>query len=297
MKEIEQYFESLMAGDGKSPHTLRAYRSTLNKLIEHFHIENIDQIKALTRNDFISFYEKCGSGNTLNTHIRNLSAFFHWLYEEEDYPHCAFAKAKLGGKKFVKVPDHKKPVLSHEESVALIKAADNIQDKFMLALMLTTALRRDEVGKIKLSDITNCYIKIHGKGNKERVTKLDETLCTMLNIYMAQRNNDSEYLFYGTRGVQNGQLSGTSVNNRVHRCINICIQNGQIDPEKGKKITAHRLRGTVLTEVAREYGIYAAQQLAGHESIETTKLYLEDGDKVTESVIDKRSGIFAEALN
>ena len=69
-----------------------------------------------------------------------------------------------------------------------------------------------------------------------------------------------------------------------------------IDPKKVEQLTAHRLRGTFISDVAREFGIYAASKAAGHSNLATTQLYLEDGDLVTEDIIEKRSSKFSSLL-
>ena len=154
----------------------------------------------------------------------------------------------------------------------------------MLSLMMKTALRRDEVVNIKISDIKGCAISLKSKGGSEdNETYLDNELCSMLNEYMLERNTDSQYLFYGTRGFDgnDGKLTGTSVNNRVKACVAL----SGISEEKAKHITAHRLRAFSITRMVINNGIFAGQMLGRHKNIETTKLYVNTGNEYVKKLL------------
>ena len=289
MKELDSYINSLRIG-GKSNATIRVYTKDLNKFISYFNVASAIDLGNISVVDYQNFYNSQElSPKSKNGLIRSLSAFFSFLetnhYVTKDN---AFFNVRFGKGRFIKEPKKIKPILTHDECIALINAAKNIQDRLMLSIMVTTALRRDEISKIKLSDISGCNIKISGKGNKERVTRLDKNVCKILNSYLSKRKIDSEYLFYAKHGKRGVQLSGNSINNRVKHYVQIA----DIDPAKKGKITAHRIRGSALTEIAREYGLLAAMNVAGHSDIHTTMLYMEDGNSVTADVIGKRENSF-----
>jgi site-specific recombinase XerD len=265
IKEIEQYFDNLTVGKGKSKHTIRTYDLTLRKLTEYFKIESLEQLNSIDENQYISFYRaECGNGNTLNTHIRNLSAFFHWLYND-DYKNYPFSKVKLGASKLDKVNRKMRSILTKEESELAIQAGSNLQEKFMMALMLKTALRRSEITNIKLTDISGCEIVITSKGGDQAKTYLNDRLCGMLSDYLSkERNTDSEYLFYGKRGASGagGKLNEATVNTRFQNCV----KRAGID----KKVTAHTARRTAITRAAIQRSPFAAQMLGRHKNMKTT---------------------------
>lgn len=269
MKQVEEYIKSLEMSN-KSFNTVRTYKKDIYKFIEFFNIKSVDDIQKLDQSNYRDFISSLSvSPSSINGCIRNLSAFHTWLQDNEYIKDSSFFKVKFGKSRFVKVEKKLKDVLNDDEIVKIIKSADTLQEKFMIALMVFTAIRRDEVCKIKLSDINNCAIVINGKGSKQRRVFLNEQLCQMLNIYLAERNTECEYLFYwGSK-----KISGVTVNNRVLRAFkNAGIEN--------KKITAHRLRATALTNIIREFGILAAQKVAGHSNIMTTRIYDNSGDEV-----------------
>lgn len=277
---LSQYIKSLETGE-KSPQTIRVYSKDLEKFFAYFpKVSSAKEIQALTVEDFRSFVATQSElkPSSLNGLLRSLSAFLSWCIASGLFESSEFFKMKFGRSRFIKVAKVRKIVLTDDEIEAIIKSGSNVQEKFMIALMVFTGIRRDEVCSIKLTDVNGCAILINGKGSKQRKIFLNETLCNFLNIYMAERNSESEYLFYGTRGEGgNSKLSGVAVNNRVK----MAGKRAGIEEERLAKLSAHRLRGTALTNIIRQFGIQAAQKVAGHSNLATTSIYDESGDEVT----------------
>lgn len=277
---LNQYIEILRLGE-KSPNTLRSYIKDIEKLFNYFSIENVSELQNISVEKYFEFYQAQKiSPNSLNGLIRNLTAFFNFLLSSSLIEStCPFFKVKFGKSKFVEVKRKKKDILSPDEEELLIQSGSNLQEKFMLALCLWTALRNQEIADIKMSDIEDCKIKITGKGGDEDFTYMNSRLCEMMSEYVAkERNTDSEYLFYATRGdEEKGKLSGTSVNNRVKKTI----EKAGIQ----KKITTHRLRATRITNVAFEHGDRTAQAIARHSSPATTNLYIGKNDVAVKNIM------------
>jgi integrase len=133
-------------------------------------------------------------------------------------------------------------------------------------------MRCFEIASIKMGDINGCEIKIHGKGGKIDYTYLDETLCHMMNVYLATRDTDSDFLFYGTRGQTSAKygISPNGIWKRVKRCA---LQSG-ISAERATKIATHTFRRTAITDMAYKHGNRLAQDLARHASFATTNRYI-----------------------
>lgn len=288
MKQIDTYLQSLKAeidNGSKSIHTYRVYNKDLVKFQEHFNLKTVEDIKSLKVDDYKNFYQTQKlSPTSINSLIRSLSTFHVYLadaeYIEETHH---FFKVKFGKSHFMEVKKKKKVVLTPVEETMLINAGRNLQEMFMLSLMLKTALRRDEICNIKLSDIHGCEVIITGKGGDQATTYLDNDLCGMMGRYMSiERKTNSEYLFYGTRGENvNGKLTGTSINNRVRECAKL----SGIPEDKLKTLTAHRLRATKITRTAITKGLFAAQMIARHNSASTTQGYIEAGDEYVKELL------------
>ena len=285
MKQITHYIDVLKLGS-KSDNTIRSYTKDLHKLVSYFNIEDASELDKLEVADFHKLYASQNvSPNSLKSLIRNLSAFFSWLAKSKIISKDnAFFQVDFGGSKFPKIIKKKKTILTQEEAEALVNAGRNLQEKFMLRLMITTALRRDEVCNIKMTDIRGCAISIKSKGGDEDdETYLNEQLCQMLQEYLKERNTDSEYLFYGTRGFDGdkGKLTGTSINNRVKACAKL----SGIPEEKVKVTSAHRLRAFAITQMYIKKGMEAAQALGRHENQETTKAYVTLGNEFVKGLL------------
>jgi len=235
--------------------------------------------------EYHNFYASLGlKPNSVKGLIMNLSAFFNWCLRSELISSTNFFKVTFGNlSRFPKIVVEDKLILSQAETEALIKAGANVQEKFMLAIMSMTAIRRGEVCSIKLSDISGCKITIHGKGDKVRNIFLDEILCTMLSVYMAQRDSSSEYLFYGERGETSadGAMSEQTVYNRVKSAG----KRAGFSDEIMKKLAPHRLRGTAITRLVILYDLNTASQVAGHSSLNTTKIYDMSKDIVVQQAL------------
>jgi integrase/recombinase XerD len=274
MKIIEEFYKSLEMAN-KSIHTIRGYKKDVDKFSEFFNIETIEDIAKLTQSDYREFIGSQDglSPNSLNGLIRNLSVFHRWLEENEYVERSAFFKVKFGKSRYVKVEKEIRDVLTSDEISALIKAGKNSQEKFMIALMVFTAIRRDEVCKIKLSDVVDNKILIHGKGNRQRNIYMNKFLMRLYRTFMNSRTRkgvESEYLFY--YGIDNGSLSGVTVNNRILRAVERAGIN--------KKITAHSLRRTAITRIISSKDILTASKVAGHSDLKTTQIYDMTGEEI-----------------
>lgn len=279
MNVLTSYENSLKLGQ-KSANTIRSYMKDVKKLLNFFNISTIEEVNALSKMQIESFYASQSEldATSLKGLVRNMMAFFHWIDDEENHP---FFKVKFGGNRYPKDVQEPKEALTDEECVALIQAGNNAQERFMIALMLFTAIRRGAASKIKLTDINRdeCSIIVHEKGDKIRKTFMNETICTMLSVYMAQRNSESEYLFYATRGEvsENGSISGETINKRIQAAA----KRAGIT----KEITAHYTRATRITQIIQAKGIQAAQLVAGHANINTTKLYDGSGEAYVRDIL------------
>jgi len=285
MKQLEQYVSVLELGV-KSSNTIRSYIKDLTKLAKYFGVSDASELENVTVEQYHEFYASQKiEANSIKGLIRNLSAFYTWLEDNKIISKDnSFSHVKFGKNKFPKVSKKRKVILTKEEATALINAGRNLQEKFMFSLMLKTALRREEVCNIKLSDIHGCAISLKSKGGDEDAeTYLNKELCQMLNEYLLERNTDSEYLFYATKGfdTDSGKMTGTSVNNRVRACT---ILAG-IPQDKIEATTAHRLRAYALTHIYLEKGREAAQAVARHKSKDTIDLYIVAGNDFVKGLL------------
>lgn len=287
-QKLAEYILSLELGNRK-PATVKIYTEDITRFIEFFGLVTVEDLRNLQTADYYRFYESLLrtdkrpnnplAPKSLNRIIRSISAFLHFLKETDN----SFFSVRLGNSRFVKETKVKRLVLTPEEEEMILATARDAQETFMLKLLMKSAIRRDAISNIKVSDIEGCTITIRNKGGNKEYVYLNDELCEMLNEYMKERESKSEYLFYGTRGAESsgGRLSGVSVNKR----IKWCAAHSGMAPERAAKVTTHTLRRTTITNVAIKHGKYAAQKVARHSSPATTDLYINDGDEIARRIM------------
>ena len=156
-------------------------------------------------------------------------------------------------------------ILAKEEVIGIINSTANIKHKCIISLLYSAGLRRSELINLKLDDINSkrMLIKINqGKGRKDRMTLLSETLLIELRKYF-KLYKPKTYLF---EGPQSEKYSSSSVAKIVSRAARKAGIN--------KHITPHMLRHSFATHLL-EAGtdLRYIQVLLGHSSSKTTEIY------------------------
>ena len=143
-----------------------------------------------------------------------------------------------------------------------------IRDKAIIELMYSSALRLSELSQLNLDsiDITSSYVKVIGKGQKERILPFGAKALDALNIWLVKRtenNPTSNALFINKFG---DRLSNRSIQNRINFWVKKQGLNCKISP--------HTLRHSCATHLLEASGdLRAVQEFLGHEDISTTQIY------------------------
>lgn len=263
---------------GLSAKSLNYYKNTIDKLLETVQ-KPITQITT----DDVRWYlaqrqvrDKV-SPSTMDNERRIFSTFFGWLSGEGYIPKDICKSIKK-----VKTPKRKKKAFSEVE-VQRIKDAcfeleTDIEQKRSIALvefLLSTGCRIGEVSILKKNDIDleNRTALVYGKGCKERIVYLNQISKMRLLEYWDARKYDSEYAFAPLKHrpkQEKGNVSVSALEKSIHDLGKIAgIENCH----------PHRLRRTcATTAIKKGMSIIDVQRLLGHESMETTKIYLDLDD-------------------
>ena len=157
-----------------------------------------------------------------------------------------------------------------EYNKLLVQAAGNPRDYAMLQVFLQTGIRVSELVAIKLTDLDmeQKTLAIHGKGEKERRLPLEKKAMQALKSWLAVRPQGPDQHLFVTY-----QHTGFSIRG-VRKLVDKYLKLAAIT----KKISCHGLRRTCLTSKARQnMNAFAIQKLAGHERMETTRIYVQLG--------------------
>ena len=253
---------------------LEVYRGFLNKR----HINNVNNISS---NDIKSFLKarSIESPNTIAHNLTVIKNFHNYLLKEKIVSNDV--------SEFIERPKLKKSLpksLSMEDIDKLLdiplENSFDYRNKAMLELMYGCGLRVSELINLEINDIdmTNCLIKVFGKGSKERDIPLGEYAIFYLKEYLERRNSllkkkPCNKLFLNNHG-QGMTRQGF-----------FKMLKGLLE-EKGlnSNISPHTLRHSFATHLLnRGADLRSIQEMLGHSDISTTKIYTKVSD---EKVID-----------
>jgi integrase/recombinase XerC len=266
LQQIKEYFDTLSMD--KSICTIRSYSIAVDKFFDSLDIKEFTDLEKITsaicREYQAGLLKQGVKKSSVNAYTRPLKTIFNWMVENEYLPENPWMKVKL-----LKQPKRIIDFLSQEEQDRMLKACKNLQEKLVVAILLTTGMRRNELCILKLADYGNSHILINGKGSKQRILPLLPEVIKLLEEYLVIRNEkhpESEYLLVSKMGTP---FAGESIRMLVNR---VCIQAG-LDPERIKKIHPHLLRHSAASNLVGKTDIRVIQGMLGHSNLATTQIY------------------------
>tara|TARA_B100000497_G_scaffold125214_1_gene161279 strand:- start:1658 stop:2557 length:900 start_codon:yes stop_codon:yes gene_type:complete len=274
---INGFRSYLMLERSLSENSVESYIRDVNKLVDYLDMNETKlSVKKISTKDLTSFIRWIAEiGMSASTQARILSgvkAFFKYLILEDiiknDPSHLI-----EGPKKGLKLPD----TLSTEEIDTIVNAIDlshpqGQRNKAIIETLYGCGLRVSELINLKLSNWykNDGFIKVTGKGDKERLIPMGKVTANVLTIYINEiRCHQSieigheDFIFLSKRGKH---LSRVSIFNIVKKLA--------VKAQIKKNISPHTFRHSFATElIERGANLRAVQEMLGHESITTTQLY------------------------
>ena len=165
----------------------------------------------------------------------------------------------------------------------MLRGVRNLKHRTILTLIYGLGLRKGEVQKLLVSHVDVQQGVLHvaqAKGNKDRVLVLQAALKDLLGRYLA-KYRPSHWLFEGQTG---GQYSATS--------IQAIFVRAKEESGLPAHMTIHGLRHSYATHmVERGTPLHVVKDLLGHESIQTTQVYLHTSSKRFQDLYDTLAGL------
>ncbi len=207
--------------------------------------------------------------NSVRAYVRVVKAFFNWCYQEELIEKSPATRLSLPtSSKLIKA------TLKPEQIESMLSSFDRstnygFRDYVIFLLLLDTGMRLGEISKLKISDIQGNYIKVFGKGRREREIGLHPEVAKMLWKYVhkyRQADENETHLFMGHRGPL--EHSG------IHEIVKRAQARAGLEDVK---ISPHVFRHTFAKMYMQSGGdLFKLSRELGHSDIMTTKIYLED---------------------
>ena len=267
-KYINKYLDYLRFERKLSDNTIKSYLNDLKDFDLYFDGKFI-KLEYRDLSKYLDSLEQLNARSVAH-YITVISSFYSFLVDEKiiDENPCSNI---IGPKIPKKLPNY----LTEEEidsllDVRLITPYD-YRNKAMLELLYASGVRITELINLKVSDVDfdNCFIRVVGKGKKERIVPITDVAIKYLKIYIEDyrnsilKNHDSEYLF----------ISNTFKNISRQGFFKIlkaeCNRCG-IE----KNVSPHVLRHSFATHLLKHGAdLRIIQELLGHEDISTTQIY------------------------
>ena len=273
---IQEYLNHLQIERGLSANTRINYQLDLEKLAEFSGEEpnaaplHIDQ-ESLTA--FVYQYSKTKHPRSQARLMSSLKGFFDFLLNEglrKENPAALLESPRLG----LYLPD----TLNIEEVEALLQANEEdhylgIRNRAIVETLYGCGLRVSELTALQLSDLffEEGYVRVFGKGNKQRLVPLAATTQKYIQGYLDIRSEvtpkmakDGDTLFLSRRGT-----------GLTRAMIFTLIKQLAVKAGISKKVSPHTLRHSFATHLLENGAdLRAIQLMLGHSSITTTEIYV-----------------------
>lgn len=287
---LKDYSLYLKIERGLSENSVNSYALDVKKLIRFLEDTTTElsptQIQAHHIQDFIYHHSKTLNARSQARLISGLRSFFDYLMFEDyrnDNPLELIESPKIGRK----LPD----TLSESEIDRLIQAIDlstpeGERNRAILETLYSCGLRVSELTHLKISDLffDEGFIKVTGKGNKQRFVPIVPSTIKYINIYLTSirphvniQSGFEDTLFLNRRGKQ-----------LTRAMIFTIIKQLAVKIELNKTISPHTFRHSFATHLLQNQAdLRSIQLLLGHESITTTEIYVHLDKKHLTAVVEK----------
>ena len=272
---IKQFVSFLKIERGLAENSIMAYQRDVIKLAEYSEDKNKGPIEINYKDlkDFVAVLYDLGlSARSQARIISGIKQFYGFILLEneiKDDPSELLELPKVGRK----LPE----VMSIEEIDMLIEAIDlstneGHRNKAILETLYSCGLRVSELVNLKFSDLyfEEGFIRVIGKGNKERLVPVSKTVEKEIKIYQDNyrihkkiKPGDENTVFLNRRGAKLTRVM-----------IFTIIKNLSIESGLDKKVSPHTFRHSFATHLIEGgANLRAIQEMLGHESITTTEIY------------------------
>jgi integrase/recombinase XerD len=269
----DQFINHLRVERGLADNTVQSYSRDLFRFFDFLNAKKLSPLRT-TQDDLTDYMGSLKQTLSARSCARNLSAlrmFFRFLVSDgkiKSSPARLLEAAKL--------PQRLPGILSAQEVDLLLSQPDDSnhlgqRDKVLMEILYATGLRVSELVGLKISNVNleAGYVRIVGKGSKERIVPMGSEALDTLKTYLSEgrprllKGRSSSYLFLNLRGTPISRQGFWRVIKKYGRSAGI-----------GKQITPHKLRHSFATHLLEGGAdLRSVQVMLGHADISTTQIY------------------------
>lgn len=283
---LSDYKMEITFVDNKSEKTIQAYLSDLDQYHEYCRkrgIENIEDISILTIDAFLSSLASSHSSSSINRMLSSIRSFHK--YTTLNHPNIndpsLYVHSNLASK-------HLPTYASVEELTKIFDSFGNsdidIYKKTILMTLYSCGLRVSELCELKRNNVhfDEKVLKVHGKGDKERLVPIADACIEQMKLYIVHVRNQ-----WANQNISNffiNQYGRKLTRQYVHNLIKAKINECNIS----ENLSAHSFRHSFATHLLDgNADLRVVQELLGHCDIQTTQIYTHIQNKRLLSAYDQ----------
>ena len=285
---LERFFtQRLMQQRRASSHTISSYRDTFRQFLKFAEARlhkppsrlNFEEIDAPL---VVAFLDNLETQRSLSVRSRNLrltaihSFFRYTAFEAPTHSAQIQRVLAIPSKRFTRTLVE---FLTRSEIDALLAAPDlhtwsGRRDHTFILVAVQTGLRLSEMTGLKRNDLvlgTGAHVRVVGKGRKERCTPIAKSTRAVLKAWLREPQRGSRDVLFPNAKGERLTVHGVQYMLNKHRLA----ASRSCPSLKEKRVTVHRLRHTMAMDLLQEGVDRSVIALwLGHESVETTQIYL-----------------------
>lgn len=289
---IHNYLIYIKVEKNLASNTLENYERDLNDFSKYLDKEGINDFNnanhELLVNYISTLFDRNYSKSSISRKISTLKSFYKYLYVKEYLSDNRASLINLP-KRNRKIPDF----LTKDEIEQFFLTFNddtllNTRNKLMVLLLYFTGLRVSELVNLKISQLylSDKYLKIKGKGSKERIIPLNNSIIEPINKYLNKTRRDilglnySDYLFVNKNG---NPLTRQGFFKIIKKHTQLAMINKNVSP--------HTIRHSFATHLLNNgIDLRSVQILLGHSDISTTQIYTHiNNDYIKRSYFENQS--------
>lgn len=280
--KLKMYNVFLKTEKNLSDNSIISYNSDIIKffgyLRENTPVSSIENVSDDVIRRYIGFLKKSFSKaedyfseKSVNRYISSLRSFFKFLESEK-----IILSNPLENIESARISRTLPECLTYDEIDALLSQPDiknklELRDKALMELMYAAGLRVSEVLNLEISNVyfSEGYIRVYGKGSKERIVPVNETAIRFINEYIIicrnviKKDKSGSTLFLNYRGNKMSRMAVWDI-----------VKKYSLRAGISKQIHPHTLRHSFATHLLEGGAdIRIIQEMLGHSDISTTQIY------------------------